>query len=151
MSEHIKKGPLIQKNQKSNSLTRPKPVLVAGSDDFKFAKEESKANTNISLPVKEQEKASVQSEKKAITVEPERKSSVPHKRISVVGKNNNVKSIKVPHDLHIQIGVLGKFMDENKTYAIISQLVEYYVKNDLTDRQQRQFEFMTDFLHDTED
>ena len=70
---------------------------------------------------------------------------------SVVGKNNNVKSIKVPHDLHIQIGVLGKFMDENKTYAIISELVEYYTKNELTDRQQKQFDYMTEFFNEQDE
>ena len=35
-------------------------------------------------------------------------------------------------------------MDENKTYAILQKLIDSYVKNELTDRQQRQFEFMVE-------
>ena len=151
MSEQIKRGPLIQKKQKPNTLSRPKPVLVTGKDDFKFSSNESNEDKIVQVSNNEKEKSPVASEKKSPAVEVEKKKVIPQKRVSVVGKNNNVKSIKVPHDLHIQIGVLGKFMDENKTYAIISQLVNYYVETELTDRQQRQFEFMTDFLHDTEE
>lgn len=87
-------------------------------------------------------------EKKSLISVPESKTKTSRKTKSVVGKSNNVKSIKVPHDLHIQIGVLGKFMDENKTYAILSELVEYYKKNELTDRQQKQFEYMTGFFNE---
>ena len=151
MNEPTKKGPLIQKKQKPNSLSRPKPVLVTGKDDFKFSSKESIEETTVQVAIKEQEQPTVVPEKKVQTVEPEKKKSVPLKRVAVVGKNNNVKSIKVPNDLHVKIGVLGKFMDENKTYAIISELVDYYVKNDLTDRQQKQFGYMTDFLHDPEE
>lgn len=151
MSEQIKRGPLIQKKQKPNTLNRPKPVLVTGKDDFKFSSNESNEDKIVQVSNNEKEKSPVASEKKSLAVEVEKKKIIPQKRVSVVGKNNNVKSIKVPHDLHIQIGVLGKFMDENKTYAIISQLVDYYVANELTDRQQRQFEYMNEFLHDGEE
>lgn len=151
MSEQIKRGPLIQKKQKTNSLARPKPVLVTGKDDFKFSNNESNEDKSVQTTFTEREKPSVTTERKAQPLEVEKKKDLPSKRVSVVGKNNNVKSIKVPNDLHIQIGVLGKFMDENKTYAIISQLIDYYVENELTDRQQRQFEFMTDFLQDPEE
>lgn len=151
MNEQTNKGPLIQKKAKPNSLSRPKPVLVAGKDDFKFSSKESIDETTVQVAIKEKEQPIVVPEKKVQTVEPEKKKSVPLKRASIVGKNNNVKSIKVPNDLHVKIGVLGKFMDENKTYAIISELVDYYVKNDLTDRQQKQFGYMTDFLHDPEE
>jgi len=151
MSEQTKKGPLIQKKQKPNTLSRPKPVLVTGKDDFKFSSKESIEETTVQVAIKEQEQPLVVPEKKVQTVETEKKKPVPLKRVAVVGKNNNVKSIKVPNDLHVKIGVLGKFMDENKTYAIISELVDYYVKNDLTDRQQKQFDYMTDFLHDPEE
>jgi len=151
MSEQIKRGPLIQKKPKTNSLARPKPVLVTGKDDFKFSNNETIEDKTVQVASTEREKPAVSTEKKAQTIEVEKKKVIPPKRVSVVGKNNNVKSIKVPSDLHVQIGVLGKFMDENKTYAIISQLIEYYVENELTDRQQRQFEFMTDFLQDPEE
>lgn len=151
MSEQIKKGPLIQKKSKTNSLARPKPVLVTGKDDFKFSNDELNEAETVHAASQEREKPPVTTERKAQTIDVEKKKDIPPKRVSVVGKNNNVKSIKVPNDLHVQIGILGKFMDENKTYAIISQLIEYYVENELTDRQQRQFEFMTDFLQDTEE
>lgn len=152
MSEQTKKGPLIQKKQKTNTLTRPKPVLVTAKDDFKFTKEEPKSETAVQMPIKEKEKNVIAPEIKASIVEPEKKKDVPLKRVSVVGKNNSVKSIKIPHDLHTQIGILGKFTDENKTYAIISQLVDYYVENELTDRQQRQFKSMNEFfIHDTKE
>jgi len=151
MNESTKKGPLIQKKQKTNSLSRPKPVLVTGKDDFKFSSKESIQETTVQEVIKEKEQPIKVPEKKVQTVEPEKKKPVPIKRVAVVGKNNNVKSIKVPNDLHVKLGVLGKFMDENKTYAIISELVDYYVKNDLTDRQQKQFGYMTDFLHDPEE
>ena len=151
MSEQIKRGPLIQKKQKQNTLARPKPVLVTDKDDFKFSREPIKTETVVHVPIEEKEKTVVVPERKTQKIESDIKKVVPRKRTAVVGKNNNVKSIKVPQDLHIQIGILGKFMDENKTYAIISQLVDYYVANELTDRQQRQFEYMNDFLHDGEE
>lgn len=152
MSEQTKKGPLIQKKEKTNTLTRPKPVLVTAKDDFKFTKEEPKSETAIQVAIKEKEKNVIVPEIKTHIVEPEKKNDVLLKRVSVVGKNNSVKSIKIPHALHTQIGILGKFTDENKTYAIISQLVDYYVENELTDRQQRQFKSMNEFfIHDTKE
>lgn len=153
MSEVSKKGPLIKKKTRANTLERPKPVVINSQNDFKFNnapstptepvnKESITKKNNISVPSVEN--------KSTIPV-PEPIAKRPRKTKSIVGKNNNVKSIKVPHDLHIQIGVLGKFMDENKTYAIITELVEYYTKNELTDRQQKQFEYMTDFFNEEDE
>ena len=39
-------------------------------------------------------------------------------------------------------------MDENKTYVILQKLIDSYVKNELTNRQQRQFEFMVEAFHE---
>ena len=39
-------------------------------------------------------------------------------------------------------------MDENKTYAILDKLIESYVQSNLTDRQQKQFNFMTEFMQE---
>jgi hypothetical protein len=39
-------------------------------------------------------------------------------------------------------------MDENKTYTILQTLIDSYVKNELTDRQQRQFDFMVEAFHE---
>ncbi|MGE6415321.1 hypothetical protein ACQKDD_14250 [Planococcus kocurii] len=153
MSESSKKGPLIKKKTRSNGLERPRPVVINTQNDFKF-------NNTLSNPITPADEEPAVAEKTVPTAVVENKLEAPvpetvgkqnRKKKSVVGKSNNVKSIKVPYDLHIQIGVLGKFMDENKTYAIISELVEYYTKNELTDRQQKQFEYMTDFFNEDDE
>lgn len=141
MSDSNEKGPLIQKKKKSNLLERPRPVLNNSPNDFMYDSE-PKAKAETAAPptplIKKTPKA--KPKEKPVT-----------KAKSAVGKHDNVKSIKVPHELHTQIGVLGKIMDENKTYAIISNLVDYYVKGELTDRQKKQFEYMTDFFTEDED
>lgn len=147
MSETGNKGPLIKKKPKS--MDRPKPVTIntGANNGFKF-------NSEPTNPVKEVEEtkrsAEIPVSKKPESPKTEKKSTPRKKRVSVVGKDNSVKSIKVPHDIHVKIGILGKFMDENKTYAIISDLIDYYKENELTDRQQKQFEYMTEFLNSEE-
>lgn len=147
MSESPKKGPLIKR--KTKSMERPSPVVVTSNNDFKFS--------NPSVPTSPSEEIEVAPKKTDVPIEktetdikpvenkPKKK---PTRRKGVVGKNNNVKSIKLPNDLHTKIGILGKFMDENKTYAIISKLVDYYEENELTDRQKKQIEYMTEFLNE---
>ncbi|MGL3067132.1 MULTISPECIES: hypothetical protein [Planococcus] len=150
MSESSKKGPLIKKKTRTSTLERPKPVVINSQNDFKF----NNGPLNSSQPadkgfdVVEKNVLNSLPESNSVIPAPEPKIRKPRKAKSVVGKTNNVKSIKVPNELHIQIGVLGKFMDENKTYAIISELVEYYTKNELTDRQQKQFDYMTGFFNE---
>lgn len=154
MSESQNKGPLIKKKTKSSTLERPRPVVISSQNDFKFTNDKPNFPQSINNPVVNEEKTEPRDtlpEKKSTIPVSETKTKAPRKVKSVVGKNNNVKSIKVPHDLHIQIGVLGKFMDENKTYAIISELVEYYTKNELTDRQQKQFDYMTEFFNEQDE
>lgn len=154
MSESQNKGPLIKKKTKSSTLERPRPVVISSQNDFKFTNDKQNFPQSINNPVVNEEKTEPRDtlpEKKSTIPVSETKTKAPRKVKSVVGKNNNVKSIKVPHDLHIQIGVLGKFMDENKTYAIISELVEYYTKNELTDRQQKQFDYMTEFFNEQDE
>lgn len=154
MSENSKKGPLIKKKTKTSTLERPRPVVINSQNDFKFSNDKQNFPRSLNEPGVNEEKtettASLLEKNSAIPI-PETKTKAPRKVKSVVGKNNNVKSIKVPHDLHIQIGVLGKFMDENKTYAIISELVEYYTKNELTDRQQKQFDYMREFFNEQDE
>lgn len=67
----------------------------------------------------------------------------PRKKLGV-GKANSTKSLKVPTLIHSELNLLGSFMDEHKMYAILQILIDSYVKNELTDRQQRQFEFMVE-------
>ena len=145
MSESPKKGPLIKR--KTKSMERPSPVVVTSNNDFKFSNATVSSTEEIEAGPKRTE---VQPEKKETSDKPveNKPKKKATRRKGVVGKNNNVKSIKLPHDLHTKIGILGKFMDENKTYAIISKLVDYYEENELTDRQKKQIEYMTDFLNE---
>lgn len=152
MSESSKKGPLIKKKTRANTLERPKPVVINSQNDFKYNNSQSDSqSTGQELAIVEKTVSAPSVENKTTNPVSEPKTKQLRNTKSVVGKNNNVKSIKVPHDLHIQIGVLGKFMDENKTYAILSELVEYYTKNELTDRQQKQFEYMTEFFNENDE
>lgn len=153
MSENSKKGPLIKKKTKANTLERPKPVVISSQNDFKFNNEHSNSKDSTSNESMNEEKVvpTPLVEKKSVVPVTEAKEKPTRKTKSMVGKSNNVKSIKVPHELHTQIGVLGKFMDENKTYAIISELVKYYTKNELTDRQQKQFEYMTELFNENKE
>ncbi|MGG3451743.1 hypothetical protein [Domibacillus aminovorans] len=143
-SENIK-GPLIKtKNKKQNGIPRPEPIQFNQTKDpFKYQEPSSKEQevklktADIAVPgkqpkeIKNMDATSI--EKKVV-------------KRAVVGKNNAVKSIKVPAELHIKINVLGKFMDETKTYAILDELIKNYVADKLTERQKKQFEYMSEFL-----
>lgn len=137
------KGLLIKKKpkpkQKSNLLEPPAPVITSGRNEFKYDESDE--------PNKKNEKGPIIGKKPK--VEPKETAIIKPK--SVVGKNDLVKSIKVSQELHTQLGVLGKIMNENVTYAIISNLVDYYVKGELTDRQRKQFEYMTEFITENND
>lgn len=139
------KGPLIKpKNKKQNGIPRPEPIQFnQKKDPFKYEElsvkeQEIKVQTSdIMVPNKQPKEIKLVD--KALKEEKSVKKAV-------VGKNNAVKSIKVPAELHIKINVLGKFMDETKTYAILDELIKHYVADKLTERQQKQFEYMSEFL-----
>lgn len=118
------KGGLIRKKKKT-IMQPPAPVNKTQETDFAYKE-----------PAKAVEKQVVKRE--VIKEEPPKKSKLS------VGKKNSTKSIKVPTIVHTEINLLGSFMDENKTYVILQNLIDSYVKNELTDRQQRQFEFMVE-------
>lgn len=122
-----KKGGLIRK--KKPSVMRP-PVQVkkAQEEDFAYT---GPTNQVIEPPV----------------IADISKKETPKKR-KTIGKSNSTKSIKVPTYVHSEINLLGSFMDENKTYAILQVLIDSYVKNELTNRQQRQFEFMMETFNE---
>lgn len=131
------KGGLIKKKKKP--IMQPAvPVKKTQDMDFSYS-EPVKKEVPIVEPVPV--KAAV-----ADVVEPVRKVTkiAPSaSRINLsVSATNSVKSIKVPTFIHSEINLLGSFMDENKTYVILQELIDSYVRNELTDRQQRQFEFM---------
>ena len=117
------KGGLIRKKKKP-IMQPPAPVKKTQETDFAYS-EPAKV---VQQPVVEK----VAKEKET-----------PKPKLSV-GKKNSTKSLKVPTVVHTEINLLGSFMDENKTYAILQKLIDSYVKNELTDRQQRQFEFMVE-------
>jgi ribosomal protein S17 len=139
------KGPLIKtKNKKQTGIPRPEPIQFNQTKDpFKYEapsvkEQEAKVQkTEITVPNKQAK------EIKMVDTTLDAEKSV---RKAVVGKNNAVKSIKVPAELHIKINVLGKFMDETKTYAILDELIKNYVADKLTERQKKQFEYMSEFL-----
>lgn len=118
------KGGLIQKKKKP-TMQPPAPVRKASTADFSYS-EPKKTVQQVAPPGK---------------MKKETKS--PKTNLGV-GKKNSTKSLKVPTVIHTQINLLGSFMDENKTYAILEKLIDSYVRNELTERQQRQFEFMID-------
>lgn len=136
MTEKNVKGQLL--NVKRKDSLRAQPVKFNDKDPFKYQKENA--------PVTEKTKPAAVPKPK-----PTGRVAQPlemKKRVSVVGKNDATKTIKVPALLHTKINILGKFMDESKAYAILDELVDYYVENTLTERQQKQFHFMSEFSKD---
>ena len=131
------KGGLIKKKKKPTIMQPSIPVKKNGMD------------VGYTAPAKEDEPvAAVETptpvvvERKVTKIEP----AQPRKKLGV-GKSNSTKSLKVPTVIHSEINLLGSFMDEGKTYVILQKLIDSYVKNELTDRQQRQFEFMVEAFH----
>ncbi|MGY3190579.1 hypothetical protein [Lysinibacillus sp. TE18511] len=126
------KGGLIKKKKKP--VMQP-AIPVKKTQDLDFGYNE------IAKP--EATLTPVELVKEVLKVEP----PVPRKKLGV-GKTNSTKSIKVPSVIHSEINLLGSFMDEGKTYVILQKLIDSYVHNELTDRQQRQFEFMVEAFHE---
>ncbi|KMY52545.1 hypothetical protein AC623_20635 [Bacillus sp. FJAT-27231] len=140
------KGALISHNKKKSSL-RPQVVQFNDKDPFKY----SQTSKTVEKPDKSGEDK-VKTEKKEIKSQIEKPKSTSmkteKKRKSAVGKNDSVKSIKVPASIHTKLNVLGKFMDENKIYAIIEELIKTYEDTQLSERQKKQFEYMSEFLQE---
>ena len=129
------KGGLIKKKKKP-VMQAPAPVKKTQASDFSYstmAIEQEPTQPIVQQPVKQ-------------TVE--QVPQPPKKTQLIIGKQNSTKSLKVPSVVHTEINLLGSFMDENKTYVILQKLIDSYVKNELTNRQQRQFEFMLETLLD---
>lgn len=129
------KGGLIKKKKKP--LMQP-AVPVKKTQDMDFSYSESvKKEAPVVMPESVKEATNL--------VKPVRKAKKEPatSRTDIgVSSTNTTKSIKVPTFIHSEINLLGSFMDENKAYVILQELIDSYVRNELTDRQQRQFEFM---------
>jgi len=123
------KGGLIKKKKKP-TIMQPSVPVKKNDMDFGYT-EPKKQEKPISI------NPTAQSE--ATKIAP----PTPRKKLGV-GKTNSTKSLKVPTLIHSELNLLGSFMDEHKTYVILQNLIESYVKNELTDRQQRQFNFMVE-------
>ncbi|MBF4502321.1 hypothetical protein IRY55_13225 [Savagea sp. SN6] len=54
----------------------------------------------------------------------------------------NGKSIKITKEVLDEIQLLGSFINESVIYKIIGELLDSYIQNELSERQQRQFEFI---------
>lgn len=130
---HNEKGGLIKK-KKQPTIMQPAVPVKKPEMDFGYA-----------APVKPTEPVQAATpviKKQEVVIPPEQ----PRKKLGV-GKTNSTKSLKVPTIIHSEINLLGSFMDENKTYMILQKLIDSYVENELTDRQQRQFKFMVEAFH----
>lgn len=121
------KGGLIKKKKKP-TLQPPAPVIKTQAADFSYSPSTTPA------PVEEESK-------QLIIQQPVIQQEEP-KKPQPIGKKNSKKSFKVPSEIHTQINLLGSFMDENVAYMILQRLIDSYVANELSNRQQRQFEFM---------
>lgn len=123
------KGGLIKKKKKP-AIMQPSVPVKKNDMDFGYTE-----------PQNQEKPVSIKS-----TVKPETTKiapPTPRKKLGV-GKSNSTKSLKVPTLIHSELNLLGSFMDEHKTYVILQNLIDSYVKNELTDRQQRQFDFMVE-------
>lgn len=132
------KGGLIKKKKKPTIM---QPAVPVKKNDMDFG---------YSAPTKQDEPIVAVEAPTPVVVEKEVTKIEPaqlRKKLGV-GKTNSTKSLKVPTVIHSEINLLGSFMDEGKTYVILQKLIDSYVKNELTDRQQRQFEFMVEAFHE---
>lgn len=129
VSMNKEKGGLIKKK---TPIMRPAVTVTKKQDaDFGF-----------DVPVKKETKKSATTP----AVAPVKKSAQPLVSVDQlnVGTKVKTKSVKVPEIIHTELGLLGSFTDESKTYVILQKLIDSYVEHELTDRQQRQFKFMVD-------
>ena len=129
------KGGLIKKKKKP-TIMQPSIPVKKNDMDFGYSAPAKQEETPLSV-------AAVPVEKKVTNTEP----AQPRKKLGV-GKSNSTKSLKVPTVIHSELNLLGSFMDEGKTYVILQKLIDSYVKNELTNRQQRQFKFMVEAFHE---
>lgn len=148
------KGGLIKK--KKPTIMQPAVPVKKSDMDFGYsAPTEAPVETPVETPVEAPTEAVQPVAAEAEKVEKPKRKRTPKKEVKIiepavprqklgVGKANSTKSLKVPSVIHTELSLLGSFMDENKTYIILQSLIDSYVKNELTDRQQRQFTFMVD-------
>lgn len=120
------KGGLIKK-KKSPLMPTPATVKKTQGEAFSYSEPVKKSEPNVVIQQ---------------PIEPE----TQQKNTARVGKKNSTKSLKIPTTVHTEIQLLGSFMDENKSYLILQKLIDSYVKNELTNRQQHQFKFMLEAL-----
>lgn len=119
------KGGLIKKKQKP-IMQPPAPVIKTQATDFSYSTAPAPVEKKVKKPIIQQP---VKEQKNSKTIV-------------------RTKTLKVPSEIHTKINLLGPFMDENKAYMILQRLIDSYITNELTNRQQRQFEFMLEVSED---
>ncbi len=127
------KGGLIKKKKKP-TIMQPSIPVKKSDMDFGYTKPQQQEKSSAVKPTAKPEVTKIAP-------------STPLKKLGV-GKTNSTKSLKVPTLIHSELNLLGSFMDEHKTYVILQNLIDSYVKNELSDRQQRQFNFMVEAFHE---
>ena len=133
MENKPKKGGLIKKQEKKPLLRPSVPVKKVQDDSFAY-----KAPSNKTK--KSQKKTPLISKSESPVI----KRSMNHRtnRRSTSLTTRNGRSIKIPEHILAEINLLGSFIDESVIYKILEELLDSYVQHELTDRQQRQFQFM---------
>ena len=129
------KGGLIKKKKKPSLMQPAVPVKKTQATDFSYSKALAPVEEEVKQPIVQQ----------PVTTQPV-KEQAEQKTSPTIGKHNSKKSLKLPSDVHTQINLLGSFMDESKSYMILQRLIDSYVTNELSNRQQRQFKFMLEAL-----
>lgn len=138
MTNSNEKGGLIKKKTKKPLLKPTVRVKKVQNEDFGY-------NPNKSSNMLKKNKVSKTTNTKKSNTFTKSKSKQTN-----VGKRNSNRSIKVSSTIHNEITLLGSFIDESVIYKIVQTMIDSYVKNELTDRQQRQFEFMVAAMEEEE-
>lgn len=117
---------LIKKKSKNTTLKPSVPIKKIQDDDFGYSIQRSS-------PLLHKKESS---EQKQFHVSASNLSNR-----SPLTKENG-KSIKITKEVLDEIQLLGSFINESVIYKIIGELLDSYIKNELSERQQRQFEFI---------
>lgn len=137
MTNSNEKGGLIKKKTKKPLLKPTVQVKKVQNEDFGY-------NPNKSSNMLKKKVSKTTNTKKSNTF------TKSKSKQTNVGKRNSNRSIKVSSTIHNEITLLGSFIDESVIYKIVQTMIDSYVKNELTDRQQRQFEFMVAAMEEEE-
>jgi len=122
--------------KKKNTTLKPSiPIKKIQDEDFGYSIQRSS-------PL-------LQKKEKAAKQRAQNSTSELSKRSALTKENG--KSIKITKEVLDEIQLLGSFINESVIYKIIGELLDSYIKNELSERQQRQFEFILSKNENTSD